>query len=78
MQVMAEAPSLRPSNTLGCPRQKATDQSFQTIERASGEEKGPRIAEPMVFDLIRPLGAKRGEERSICWVSSRYAKNHAG
>lgn len=32
-----------------------------TIERVSGEEKGPRIPEPMVFDLIRPLGAKRGE-----------------
>ncbi len=32
-----------------------------TIERVSGEEEGPRIPEPMVFDLIRPLGAKRGE-----------------
>lgn len=32
-----------------------------TIERVSGEEKGPRIPEPMMFDLIRPLGAKRGE-----------------
>ena len=32
-----------------------------TIERVSGEEEGPRIPEPMVFDLVRPLGAKRGE-----------------
>jgi hypothetical protein len=32
-----------------------------TIERVSGEERGPRIPEPMVFDLVRPLGAKRGE-----------------
>lgn len=32
-----------------------------TIERVSGEEKGPRIPEPMVFDLVRPLGAKAGE-----------------
>ncbi len=33
----------------------------ETIERVSGEEKGPRIPEPMVFDLVRPLGATRGE-----------------
>ncbi len=33
----------------------------ETIERVSGETKGPRIPEPMVFDLVRPLGAKRGE-----------------
>lgn len=33
----------------------------ETIERVSGEDKGPRIPEPMVFDLVRPLGAKRGE-----------------
>lgn len=33
----------------------------ETIERVSGEVKGPRIPEPMVFDLVRPLGAKRGE-----------------
>lgn len=33
----------------------------EMIERVSGEEKGPRIPEPMVFDLVRPLGAKRGE-----------------
>ena len=39
----------------------AADQPNQTIERVSGEERGPRIAEPMVFDLIRPLGARRGE-----------------
>jgi hypothetical protein len=33
----------------------------QTIERVSGEDKGPRIPEPMVFDLVRPLGARKGE-----------------
>jgi hypothetical protein len=33
----------------------------ETIERVSGEERGPRVPEPMVFDLVRPLGAKRGE-----------------
>jgi hypothetical protein len=33
----------------------------ETIERVSGEERGPRIPEPMVFDLVRPLGATRGE-----------------
>ncbi len=33
----------------------------EMIERVSGEDKGPRIPEPMVFDLVRPLGAKRGE-----------------
>lgn len=33
----------------------------ETIERVSGEDRGPHIPEPMVFDLIRPLGAKRGE-----------------
>ncbi len=39
------------------------DQSDEadTIERVSGEERGPRIPEPMVFDLVRPLGGKRGE-----------------
>jgi hypothetical protein len=37
------------------------DGPSSTIERVSGEEKGPRIPEPMVFDLVRPLGAKRGE-----------------
>lgn len=39
----------------------AIDAPSSTIERVSGEEKGPRIPEPMVFDLVRPLGAKRGE-----------------
>lgn len=39
----------------------AVDTPASTIERVSGEEKGPRIPDPMVFDLIRPLGAKRGE-----------------
>jgi hypothetical protein len=33
----------------------------RTIERVSGEERGPRIPEPMVFDLVRPLSAKKGE-----------------
>ena len=61
MRVMAETPIRKPSDGQGCPRQTGTDQPLQTIERVSGEEKGPRIAEPMVFDLIRPLGAKRGE-----------------
>lgn len=61
MRVMAEAPSRRPSDRLGCSSKTSTDQPLQTIERVSGEERGPRIAEPMVFDLIRPLGAKRGE-----------------
>ena len=46
----------RPSN-----RVFTVDAPSSTIERVSGEEKGPRIPEPMVFDLIRPLGAKRGE-----------------
>lgn len=39
----------------------AVDAPSSTIERVSGEEKGPRIPDPMVFDLVRPLGAKRGE-----------------
>lgn len=34
---------------------------LKTLDRVSGEDRGPRIAEPMVFDLIRPLGAKGGE-----------------
>ena len=58
--VMLDGPSRRPSNG-GCRRQAVADHPNQTIERVSGEERGPRIAEPMVFDLIRPLGAKRGE-----------------
>jgi len=45
----------------GCPTTAADDTMSETIERVSGEEDGPRIAEPMVFDLVRPLGAKRGE-----------------
>jgi hypothetical protein len=46
----------RPSN-----RVLAVDAPSSTIERVSGEEKGPRIPEPMVFDLVRPLGGRRGE-----------------
>lgn len=38
-----------------------TTSDSETIDRVSGEEKGPRIPDPMVFDLVRPLGAKRGE-----------------
>jgi hypothetical protein len=49
------------SRGLGCPTQPLEDPTPETLERVSGEEKGPRIAEPMVFDLIRPLGAARGE-----------------
>ncbi len=33
----------------------------EMMDRLSGEDQGPRIPEPMVFDLVRPLGAKRGE-----------------
>lgn len=42
-------------------RGSAVEGDAPTIDRASGEEKGPRIPEPMVFDLARPLGARRGE-----------------
>lgn len=45
----------------GCREQTVEDPPPGTIERVSGEDKGPRIPEPMVFDLIRPLGAKGGE-----------------
>lgn len=43
------------------PRARPWSEEEDTIERVSGEERGPRIPEPMVFDLVRPLGAKRGE-----------------
>lgn len=43
------------------PPSAARPDAPDTIERVSGEEKGPRIPEPMVFDLVRPLSAKRGE-----------------
>ena len=49
------------SRGLGCPTRQIEDSTPETLERVSGEEKGPRIAEPMVFDLIRPLGSTRGE-----------------
>lgn len=58
---MAVTPSRSPLDSLGCPRHTAPDQPLRSIERVSGEERGPRIAEPMVVDLIRPLEAKRGE-----------------
>lgn len=48
----------------GCPKISAEDPDLPTIDRVSGEQAGPRIAEPMVFDLIRPLGAKRGEQEA--------------
>ncbi len=48
-------PLLRAESTTGAPP------NGRTIERVSGEVGGPRIPEPMVFDLIRPLGGKRGE-----------------
>ena len=52
----------RPSSAgRGCATQTVDDRTPETLERTSGEELGPRIPEPMVFDLIRPLGAKRGE-----------------
>ncbi len=44
-----------------CPGISSQEPPHGMIERVSGEDKGPRIAEPMVFDLVRPLGAKRGE-----------------
>lgn len=51
----------QPSVGRGCPTQTVEDTTPETLERVSGEDMGPRIAEPMVFDLIRPLGAQRGE-----------------
>lgn len=39
---------------------RAGDEAPPAIERVSGEEKGPRVPEPMVFDLVRPLGALKG------------------
>lgn len=55
------SPPREPRGRSGCPKVETEPLTFDTIERVSGEVKGPRIAEPMVFDLIRPLGAKRGE-----------------
>lgn len=42
-------------------KQEDKEVEIQTIERVSGEAKGPRIPEPMVFDLVRPLGARKAE-----------------
>ncbi|MEW6246387.1 MAG: hypothetical protein AB1555_06720 [Nitrospirota bacterium] len=50
----------------------------ETMERVSGEEKGPRIPEPMVFDLVRPLGATRARRNSIRWVWSPSRAKRAG
>lgn len=59
---VTKGPVHRPaSGGLGCPTRTIEDPTPETLERVSGEERGPRIAEPMVFDLIRPLGATRGE-----------------
>jgi len=59
---VTEEPVHTPSpRGLGCPTRTIKDPIPETLERVSGEDKGPRIAEPMVFDLIRPLGATRGE-----------------
>jgi len=58
---MVDPLNRQPSVSQGCPEKTSIDPSLETLERTSGEDLGPRIAEPMVFDLIRPLGAKRGE-----------------
>lgn len=55
-ELLGRGPLEHPPN-----RVYAVDAPSSTIERVSGEEKGPRIPDPMVFDLVRPLGAKRGE-----------------
>lgn len=65
---LAPTPSLRTppleSTGLDLPERSRVSEFFTThsptIERVSGEAKGPRIPEPMVFDLVRPLGEKRG------------------
>lgn len=44
-QDMAVIPSRKPSDSLGCPRHSSTDQPLRTIERVSGEDRGPRIVE---------------------------------
>ena len=51
----------QPSVGHGCREQTVEDPPPETLERVSGEDMDPRIAEPMVFDLIWPLGAKGGE-----------------
>lgn len=37
------------------------DEALVPPERPSSRSRGPIIPEPMVFDLIRPLGARKGE-----------------
>lgn len=49
-----------PASQWALPEGKPLEET-ETIERVSGEERGPRIPEPMVFDLVRPLGAKHRE-----------------
>lgn len=43
------------------PAAAAADFEPPGAEDKSAEDDSPRIPEPMVFDLVRPLGAKRGE-----------------
>jgi len=61
-----EGPFTKPHAVNGvCPASPAPmDATPETLERVSGEDSGPRIAEPMVFDLIRPLGASEGKGKS--------------
>jgi hypothetical protein len=52
-----------PANAAGSPSGVADNDSAEPwgAEDQSAEDDRPRIPEPMVFDLIRPLGARRGE-----------------
>jgi hypothetical protein len=50
-----------PDPVLSAPPVTGKSNTGETIERVSGEVRGPRIPEPMVFDLVRPLGGERGE-----------------
>lgn len=59
--MMAISVPKQPSGGRGCSGKTVEPAPSKTIERVSGEDTGPRIPEPMVFDLIRPLGAKGGE-----------------
>ena len=59
--VVSEVTHKQPARSPGCSSETVEDPALQTLTRVSGEDKGPRIPDPMVFDLIRPLGAKRGE-----------------
>jgi hypothetical protein len=52
-----------PANVVGIPPGVADEGAAEPwgAEDQSAEDDRPRIPEPMVFDLIRPLGARRGE-----------------